>query len=79
MPLLVDPDGRRLSKRDGDLDMGALREKFTAGEIVGRLAFLAGLQEKPRSVTPAELAGVFAWEKGPVCDVTVDRALWQNP
>ena len=79
VPLLVDPDGRRLSKRDGDLDMGALREKFTAGEIVGRLAFLAGLQEKPRSVTPAELAGVFAWEKVPVCDVTVDRTLWQNP
>ena len=79
VPLLVDPDGRRLSKRDGDLDLGALKERFTAPEIVGRLAFLAGLTDAPEPAMPAELLPVFAWEKVPARDVTVDRTLWQKP
>ena len=29
IPLLCDHDGRRLSKRDEDLDLGLLRERFT--------------------------------------------------
>ena len=28
LPLLVDREGRRLSKRDRDMDMGALRERL---------------------------------------------------
>ena len=38
-PLLLAPDGRRLSKRDGDQSLENLRAKYTAEEIVGRLAF----------------------------------------
>ena len=62
-PLLLAEDGRRLSKRERDLDMGALRERFTPEEIVGRLAMLAGLQENPDPVAARELIDEFSWER----------------
>jgi glutamyl-tRNA synthetase len=62
-PLLLASDGRRLSKRERDLDMGALRERFTPEELVGRLAALAGLQETPRPVAAMDLVKGFSWEK----------------
>ena len=43
-PLLLAPGGRRLSKRDGDQCLSGLLEKgLTPRDVVGRLAFLAGL------------------------------------
>ena len=62
-PLLLAEDGRRLSKRERDMDMGILRERYTAGEIIGFLAAAAGLQEKPEPVSARELISVFSWEK----------------
>lgn len=35
VPLLVAPDGRRLSKREKDLDMGALRNRYTPEQLLG--------------------------------------------
>ncbi len=61
--LLCAPDGRRLSKRDGDLDLEALRRRFTAERIVGLLACAAGLQPKPTPVRPRELAREFRWDR----------------
>ena len=47
-PLLLAPGGRRLSKRDGDQCLSGLLEKgLTPRDVVGRLAFLAGLVEEP--------------------------------
>lgn len=63
IPLLLAPDGRRLSKRDGDLDMSALREKMSPQMLLGNLAFSAGLIPKAEPVTAAELAGEFSWKK----------------
>jgi len=63
LPLLEAADGRRLSKRDQDLDMGALRERFTPAELTGRLAFLAGLTGEPAPVNPWELVKEFSWDK----------------
>ena len=54
-PLLLAPDGRRLSKRDGDQSLENLRAKYTAQEIVGRLAFAYGLQPEPAPRTPESL------------------------
>ena len=34
IPLLMSPDGRRLSKRDRDLDLGELRTRFGAPEAL---------------------------------------------
>ena len=71
VPLLLAPDGRRLSKRDGDLDMGALRARYAPEELVGLLAFLAGQQERPDPVEARALAGRFSWETVPREDITV--------
>ena len=71
MPLLCAPDGRRLSKREHDLDMGALRQRYTPEQLVGLLAFWAGQQDRPEPVTAAELAPAFDWGKVPREDITV--------
>ena len=63
VPLLLAPDGRRLSKRDQDLDLAALLERFTPEEILGALAFAAGLIEKKEPISAKELAGIFDWRK----------------
>jgi glutamyl-tRNA synthetase len=63
VPLLVAEDGRRLSKRDGDLDLGALRQQFTPQEVVGYLVSAAGLLEQPEPVMPTELIDSFSWTK----------------
>ena len=63
VPMLLAPDGRRLSKRDRDLDLGVLREKLTAPQLLGKLAFAAGLADSDEPVSAQELAGVFSWDK----------------
>ena len=71
VPLLTAPDGRRLSKRDRDLDLGILRERFTAPELVGRLAHAAGLLDRPEPCSPKELIPIFDWTKVPKDDITI--------
>lgn len=61
VPLLVSPDGRRLSKRDGDLDLSALRRTYSSQELIGTLACAAGLTEQPAPISPEQLAGKFSW------------------
>jgi len=63
VPMLLAPDGRRLSKRDKDLDLGVLRQRLTPENLIGTLAFAAGLTEKNTPVSAAEIATVFSWEK----------------
>ena len=63
VPMLLAPDGRRLSKRDKDLDLGVLRQRLTPEALIGTLAFAAGLTEKNIPVSAAELAAQFSWEK----------------
>jgi len=71
LPLLVDENGRRLSKRDEDLDMGALRRRFTPEELTGWLAWQAGLLNEPENVTPSRLISLFSWAKVPKKDIVV--------
>ena len=63
VPMLVAPDGRRLSKRDKDLDLGQLRKYVTAEKLLGTLAYCAGLTDKNQPVSAAELATEFSWDK----------------
>lgn len=60
VPLLVAPDGRRLSKREHDLDMGALRERYTPEALLGCLAQLSGLRPTAEPVMAGELADGFS-------------------
>jgi glutamyl-tRNA synthetase len=63
VPLLMAPDGRRLSKRDGDLDLDALLGRLTPEEILGALAFAAGLIDRKEAISAKELAAVFDWRR----------------
>ena len=63
VPLLVAPDGRRLSKRDQDMDLGFLRQHRTAQQIIGMLAYHAGIIDVCTPVTARELIPEFSWEK----------------
>ena len=63
VPMLLAPDGRRLSKRDKDLDLGVLRQRITPETLIGTLAFASGLIEKKEPISARELASVFSWEK----------------
>ena len=63
VPMLLAPDGRRLSKRDGDLDLGELRKRLSAEQLLGKLAFAAGIIDTDAPVSAAELAGEFSWNK----------------
>ncbi len=63
VPLLVAPDGRRLSKRDRDLDLGQIRAREPGPEVLlGRLAAAVGLVEKGESVSADDLVERFSWE-----------------
>ena len=63
VPLLTAPDGRRLSKRDRDLDLGILRQRMKPERLIGGLAFSAGLTPSPAPVSARELVPEFRWEK----------------
>lgn len=76
LPLLLAEDGRRLSKRDGDVSLEQLQSRYTAPEIIGRLAFLAGLLDKPEPARPEELLAVFDWDKVPRADVRLPGGLF---
>ncbi len=71
VPLLLAADGRRLSKREGDLSLRALSKRRSPAEIVGRLACWAGLLDRPRPARPQDLVGEFAWERVRRQDVPV--------
>ena len=72
VPLLMAPDGRRLSKRDRDLDLGVLRQRLKPEELIGTLACSAGLIERYVPVSAAELAAEFSWEKMKKTEICLD-------
>lgn len=74
-PLLVAADGRKLSKRDGDLNMDYFRVRCTPEQLVGILAALGGLQETPSPVKAAELIKDFSWDKVPKEDIIIPNDL----
>lgn len=73
VPLLIDPDGHRLSKRHGALAVAELR---AAGrrptEIIGWLACWAGLLPTPEDVQPRELIGALDLARLPTTSIVID-------
>ena len=63
VPMLLAADGRRLSKRDRDLDLGELRKHLKPEQLIGWLAHAAGLIDRPSPISPRELCKDFSWEK----------------
>ena len=62
VPMLMSPDGRRLSKRDKDLDLGVLRQRMRPETLLGILASSAGIIDRNVSISAAELSREFKWE-----------------
>lgn len=63
LPLLLSSDGRRLSKRDRDTDMGLLRADFSAEELIGKILFLSGCIDKEEKISLEEAVIEFSWDK----------------
>lgn len=76
VPLLMAGDGRRLSKRDRDMDLSYLRQHFSAPQIVGILAHEAGLIDRAEPVLPRELLQEFSWKKLKKNDILLDMNLY---
>jgi glutamyl-tRNA synthetase len=79
LPLLCNEAGQRLSKRDKSMDLGQLREHYSAEEIIGKLAVLAHLIEDKKEpclddqarfcCKPADLVPLFDWKKVPLEEI----------
>ena len=63
VPMLMAPDGRRLSKRDRDMDLGYLQDHTTPERLIGMLAHASGLMPSSQPISARELAGEFRWGK----------------
>ena len=59
-PLIRDPAGRKLSKRDGSTGVRELRAAGRgAPDVLGEAAFRTGLIPEPRPIAPSELGALF--------------------
>ena len=75
-PLLLAPDGRRLSKRDVDAGLDSLRGRVTAAEVLGKLAYLAGFNPSAEPRTAEALLADFSWQKVPGEDIRIPAELF---
>ena len=76
IPLLMAPDGRRLAKRDKDLDLSMMRKEYDSPEpIIGYLAYLAGQIPKAEPISTLELAKIFKPELIPTDNIVVPPQL----
>ena len=75
LPLLCNEAGQRLSKRDSSLDMGSLRSHCSPADIIGFLAFTAGLVPEPQPLSANELIAHFSWDKVPRHDIVIGRSI----
>ena len=73
VPLLVTPEGRRLSKREKDLDLGALLERMHPDEIIGALLHACGVLDKREAISAAAAAGIFDWNRVKAEDVVLTQ------
>lgn len=74
VPLLFGPDGQRLSKRHGAVAVASMREAGASPEkVLGYLAWLSGLTDRPDPVTTAELVSLFDLSRVPKAPVTVSE------
>ena len=76
-PLLLAPDGRRLSKRDADAGLDSLRGRVSAEELLGRLARLAGFHPSGEPSPAAGLLEEFSWEMVPQEDIRLPEKLFE--
>ncbi|MCZ8522092.1 MULTISPECIES: tRNA glutamyl-Q(34) synthetase GluQRS [Paenibacillus] len=77
VPLLCAPDGSRLSKRDRSLSLAALRSAgLPPQRLLGSLAHLAGLLDRPEPASAQELVACFEPSRLPKEPVRIPPGLW---
>ena len=69
-PLILGSDGRKLSKRCGDLGAEALLKRYSPEELLGCLAGALGISDG-RPASAAELLSSFDWKKVKKDDILV--------
>lgn len=72
LPLLLSPSGCRLAKRDRGADMSLLRQTYKPQQIIGLIAFYAGLTDQMTDMSLAELVGIFSWDRVRTTDIVCD-------
>lgn len=65
-------DGRKMSKRFGDLSTGALLQHHSPEALIGLLAHAIGLIDRPEPIAARELIPLFDWDKIARADVPLD-------
>lgn len=73
--LLLEPRGDKLAKMHGSVAAGELRAHYSAGELCGLLAQVAGLRDRDEPCLPEELVGDFSWSRVRSDDVVL---MWQD-
>ena len=71
LPLLINEQGQRLSKRDRSLDMQHLRSQYTPEQLIGIIAHAAHLIDRPEPISLSELLSLFSWSSIPTADILV--------
>lgn len=65
LPLICNPQGQRLSKRDEAMSMAELRRRFSPEEIIGKLAGMAHITDDSAPCPAKSLIELFDWDKIP--------------
>ena len=65
VPLLCNDAGQRLSKRDRSMSMEEIRKVASPPEVIGELAFHAGLLPEPLPISADGLLPLFSWSAIP--------------
>lgn len=76
IPLLLDPDGKQLSKRDKALDLGILRQTHRPEDLLGLLAFSCGLIPNNEPIKAVELIPLFSWDQVSTQDCRLPASLF---
>ena len=76
VPLLLDSDGCRLSKRNADAGLDTLGRRYRPEEILGKLAYLAGFNPSAAPRTARDLLKDFDWERVPRTDIRIPAGLF---
>jgi glutamyl-tRNA synthetase len=74
VPLILGPDGVRLSKRHGAIGVRAFIERVGAARLIGRLAATLGLCDVEAAVMPRDLVVGFSFDRLPRAATVIDPA-----
>ena len=78
VPMLLAPDGRRLSKRDRDLDLGEIRKYRKPQELLGFLAASCGLIAAYEPISLPELTSIFSWSRISPENIYLNNSVWAD-